>query len=329
MFSWFHEVSKIAPVVILIIYVVQFLETRKLEEIRDENFGENQKEFEINLLQTAYQDPGIELPKSFHSQQNAPQAQQQKNWNLQLPVQNEPPAYQDFGDFQKLHETHNQRPIVPNSKVEEFQFQPVSNFKAESKFQAPSSEFLNKIPKLQNSISQPYNNNRPALNPAKESGFKPQPPQTMPSFNSAAVSTSDFKFPGNTRPPNKRKIFFNRLPKSGATSLRYIFERCAISNKFTFDYQKASMFDCAPGNKNCQDGPSAQAKFGVYIRRTHWDTKDENYLMMKQHHFFNFTEYKIPQPTYLNMVRDPVSRLASSYYFQRHGWGFGSNSRRG
>jgi hypothetical protein len=291
MLNWFHQVSRAVPVVILIIYAVQFLETRKLEEIRDENLGENQKEFEINLLQTAYQDPGIELPKSFQSQQDVRQAPQ-TNWNLQLPVQNEPPAYQD---------------------IEE-----VSSLKTDSKFEAPSSEFLNRIPNVQNSISQPT-----------DSGFKPQSPQAMPVLNSAAVSTSDFKFPGNTRPPNKRKIFFNRLPKSGATSLRYIFERLANINKFVYDYQKASMFDCAPGNKNCQDGPSAQVKFGAYIRRTHWETREANYLMMKQHHFFNFTAYKIPQPTYLNMVRDPVTRLASSYYFERHGWGFGSNSRRG
>ena len=281
MLNWFHQVSRAVPVVILIIYAVHFLETRKLEEITDENFGENQKEFEINLLQTAYQDPGIELPKSFQSQQDV---QHQD-------VQQEP-----------------QRDDI----------RPVSSFKTESKFQAPSSEFLNRIPSVQNSISQPT-----------DFGFKPQPPQAMPALNSAAVSTSDFKFPGNTRPPNKRKIFFNRLPKSGATSLRYIFERLSNINKFVYDYQKASMFDCAPGNKNCQDGPSAQPKFGAYIRRTHWETREANYLMMKQHHFFNFTAYKIPQPTYLNMVRDPVSRLASSYYFQRHGWGFGSNSRRG
>lgn len=321
MLSWFHEVSRIAPIVILIIYAVQFLETRKLEEIRDENLGENQKEFEINLLQTAYQDPGIELPKSFQSQRKVPEAQQ---INLNLQKQNDPPAYQDFGDFQRL--VHfNQNPIEQKTVPEKIQ--PVSNFQPESKFEAPtSSDFRNKIPTLQNSV---INNERPIFDPPMESGFKPRTPQEMPASNSAAVSTSDFKFPGNTRAPNKRKIFFNRLPKSGATSLRYIFERLANTNKFVFDYQKASMFDCAPGNKNCQDGPSAQAKFGVYIRRTHWDTKDENYLMMKQHHFFNFTEFKIPQPTYLNMVRDPVSRLASSYYFQRHGWGFGSNSRRG
>ena len=70
MANWFHELSRIAPVVIILIYIVQFLETEKLEEIRDENFGENQKEFEANLLGQAYQYQPIELPGSTQREEN-------------------------------------------------------------------------------------------------------------------------------------------------------------------------------------------------------------------------------------------------------------------
>ena len=326
--TWFHEVSRIAPVVILIIYVVQFLETRKLEEIREENFGENQREFEQNLLGQAYQNQAIELPQSQRQEQPQPVvppvAAEKPWWDVNTKKIKEEPVYQDLFAFEK----YNQRPVEATRAK-----QPVNDFlpKKEPPAFVKNGDFLNNIPKVENNDfsfnKQPSLNNLISDAPSKAPGF-PSAPQ-MPVFQSGSVSTSSFRFPGKTSPPNKRKIFFNRLPKSGATSLRYILERLANQNKFTFDYQKASMFDCPPKKPDCQDGPNAEKKFGVYIRRTHWDTKNVNYMMMKQHHFFNFTEYRIPMPTYLNMVRDPVNRMASAYYFQRYGWGFGSNSRKG
>ena len=47
---------------------------------------------------------------------------------------------------------------------------------------------------------------------------------------------------------------------------------------------------------------------------------DEKYILLKHHHWFNFTEYGLPQPTYINVARDPITRFASRYYFKRFGW---------
>ncbi|CAG5112330.1 Oidioi.mRNA.OKI2018_I69.chr2.g6556.t1.cds [Oikopleura dioica] len=278
--TWFHEVSRIAPVVILIIYVVQFLETRKLEEIREENFGENQREFEHNLLGQAYQNQAIELPQSQRQEQLQPVvppvAAEKPWWDVNTKKIKEEPVYQDLFAFEK----YNQRPVEESQAK-----QPVNNFlpKKEPPAFVKNNDFLNNIPKVENNDfsfnKQASLNNLISDAPSKAPGFPPAP--QMPVFQS-------------------EQIHF-RLPK-------------------------ASMFDCPPKNPDCQDGPNAEKKFGVYIRRTHWDTKNVNYMMMKQHHFFNFTEYRIPMPTYLNMVRDPVNRMASAYYFQRYGWGFGSNS---
>ena len=48
--------------------------------------------------------------------------------------------------------------------------------------------------------------------------------------------------------------------------------------------------------------------------------KNENYLLLKHHHWFNFTDFGMEMPTYINVARDPVTRYASWYYFERFGW---------
>ena len=44
-------------------------------------------------------------------------------------------------------------------------------------------------------------------------------------------------------------------------------------------------------------------------------------IILKHHTFMNFSSYNLPQPTYLNVVRDPIDRWTSEYYFCRYGWG--------
>ena len=56
-----------------------------------------------------------------------------------------------------------------------------------------------------------------------------------------------------------------------------------------------------------------------------FDTLDSNptnlpAIILKHHTFINFTNYNRAAPTFLNVVRNPVDRFASEYYFCRHGW---------
>lgn len=34
--------------------------------------------------------------------------------------------------------------------------------------------------------------------------------------------------------------------------------------------------------------------------------------------YVNFTEHDMPRPIYINMVRDPIQKVISAYYYQRH-----------
>ena len=48
---------------------------------------------------------------------------------------------------------------------------------------------------------------------------------------------------------------------------------------------------------------------------------DQMTLVLLKHHYpFNFTKYTRVQPTYINVMRDPVTWFQSHYYFERFGW---------
>ena len=54
------------------------------------------------------------------------------------------------------------------------------------------------------------------------------------------------------------------------------------------------------------------------------------FILLKHQYWFNFTRFGQEQPTYINVVRDPVTRFASMYYFQRYGFAnMGSADRQG
>lgn len=45
----------------------------------------------------------------------------------------------------------------------------------------------------------------------------------------------------------------------------------------------------------------------------------EPFLYTRHVHFLNFTSFKIEQPVYINIIRDPINRFLSNYFFRRFG----------
>ncbi|XP_008395974.1 uronyl 2-sulfotransferase a isoform X1 [Poecilia reticulata] len=43
------------------------------------------------------------------------------------------------------------------------------------------------------------------------------------------------------------------------------------------------------------------------------------FLYTRHVHFMNFTRFRIEQPVYINIIRDPISRFLSNYFFRRFG----------
>ncbi|XP_067900603.1 uronyl 2-sulfotransferase a isoform X1 [Heterodontus francisci] len=46
---------------------------------------------------------------------------------------------------------------------------------------------------------------------------------------------------------------------------------------------------------------------------------EKPYLYTRHVHFLNFTRFGLEQPVYINIIRDPISRFVSNYFFRRFG----------
>ncbi|XP_042602732.1 uronyl 2-sulfotransferase-like [Cyprinus carpio] len=48
-------------------------------------------------------------------------------------------------------------------------------------------------------------------------------------------------------------------------------------------------------------------------------TIPQPFLYTRHVHFLNFTRFRIEQPVYINIIRDPINRFLSNYFFRRFG----------
>merc|ERR1712110_489611 len=58
---------------------------------------------------------------------------------------------------------------------------------------------------------------------------------------------------------------------------------------------------------------------GNWMRENN-STQTPPYFLLKHHFPFDFTKYGMNQPTYINVMRDPIDWFQSHYYFERFGW---------
>ncbi|XP_046746616.1 heparan sulfate 2-O-sulfotransferase pipe-like isoform X2 [Diprion similis] len=113
----------------------------------------------------------------------------------------------------------------------------------------------------------------------------------------------------NTRRATKQVIFFNRVPKVGSQSFMELLRRLSVFNRFFFNrdrVQRVETIRLAPIEQlQLATMVSGYAEPSVYIKHVC---------------FTNFTEFNLPEPIYVNLVRDPVERVISWYYYVRAPW---------
>lgn len=107
---------------------------------------------------------------------------------------------------------------------------------------------------------------------------------------------------------NSTSFFYNRVPKCGSKGISGLFNRLAIRNQFT------------SRKVNPPGGLNHHMEINEQNRTVHRFQNIKNPKVYTRHvHFLNFSEFGLEMPTYVNVVRKPLSRALSAYYYRRAG----------
>ncbi|XP_061715038.1 heparan sulfate 2-O-sulfotransferase pipe isoform X3 [Cydia pomonella] len=113
----------------------------------------------------------------------------------------------------------------------------------------------------------------------------------------------------NTARAGMELLFFNRVPKVGSQTFMELLRRLAARNQFGFHrdaVQRVETIRLAPADQQVLASiVTAHAPPASYIKHVCYT---------------NFTRYGYPSPIYVNVVRDPVERVISWYYYVRAPW---------
>jgi len=104
-------------------------------------------------------------------------------------------------------------------------------------------------------------------------------------------------------------VLYNRIPKTGSTSFMSVMYNLQESNRFSVAYVNVSS---SSHRFTWRDA----YKFALNI--SHWETRKPA-LYHGHFPFLDFTRFGLGQPMYINVVRDPLERFISHYYFVRYG----------
>jgi len=107
-----------------------------------------------------------------------------------------------------------------------------------------------------------------------------------------------------------RILVYNRVPKCGSQTLSMLINQLSRRNGFL----SKAVFQVG---ETPERSPSEQRAFMAELEGY---AKDQKVLFTRHQYFINFdTIGWKDQPLYMNLIRDPVDRFVSFYYFSRYG----------
>ncbi|XP_059470864.1 heparan sulfate 2-O-sulfotransferase pipe [Neocloeon triangulifer] len=113
----------------------------------------------------------------------------------------------------------------------------------------------------------------------------------------------------NTARAKKDIIFFNRVPKVGSQTIMELIRRLSHRNGFNFHRDKVQRVE------SIRLAPRDESYLAQVV-----SNYEPPSVYVKHVCFTNFTKYGYPEPIYINLVRDPVERVISWYYYIRAPW---------
>lgn len=115
----------------------------------------------------------------------------------------------------------------------------------------------------------------------------------------------------NTKNHKKLTLMFNRVPKVGSQSTMELLRSLSYRNGFTFHRDRPQK------SENIKMTVREQKRLVKLV-----DVFRPPSVYVKHVCYINFTQFNATQPIYVNMVRDPVERAISWYYYVRAPWYF-------
>jgi len=126
--------------------------------------------------------------------------------------------------------------------------------------------------------------------------------------------------------PNPRFIFHNKIPKCGSTTMANILAALETTNNFNLIHYHPCIK--SPCDKSLDGRKNSDYLTQELAPEVEQATANRPLVLVKHHHFTNFTAYDMEQPTMINVARDPVNRFVSSFYFRRYGFNRNEGVRR-
>lgn len=113
----------------------------------------------------------------------------------------------------------------------------------------------------------------------------------------------------NTRKAQVDVVFFNRCAKVGSQSLMELMGRLAKRNNFKHSR------NVAKSRSTIYIKPHEQMELIKEIYE-----KPRPHIYSQHINYINFTQFRAPRPIYINLIRDPLERVRSWFYYVRAEW---------
>ena len=121
----------------------------------------------------------------------------------------------------------------------------------------------------------------------------------------------------NTKNSNQSLLIFNRTPKAGSETVWELLDQLQYFNNFSSASDSGEVKK-SRGYENTYMQPPEQLKYIELLENTPNLTLPFSYV--KHMNFINYERFNRTSPIYVNMVRHPVERVISWYYYIRQNW---------
>lgn len=112
-----------------------------------------------------------------------------------------------------------------------------------------------------------------------------------------------------------QRIVYNRVGKCGSRSMLTLIQSLADHNHFNFHSSPVSNV--------------SKPHFMDLLKEVQLiGDLSPPFLYSRHIHYIDFAKYGMAPPIYINMIRDPIDRFISQYYFQRYGDGVKAQGRK-